>query len=134
MAYLLDEVEHVVSGVQPELPREQDNIVIVLPETVREGTVSALATSQRRPGISNVFVGNLSGPSRNPDRVVEPAVGQIERGSDPGGRRVDLGLGNEHRVDVPGCPTLVVSQRDSRSADYIKISDQPAFGQFGTQG
>lgn len=28
-------------------------------------TVSALATSQRRPGISSVFVGNLSGPSRN---------------------------------------------------------------------
>lgn len=32
---LLDEVEHVVSGVQPELRREQDNVV-VLPETVRE--------------------------------------------------------------------------------------------------
>ncbi len=35
MTNLLDEVEHVVSSVQPALRREQDNVV-VLPETVRE--------------------------------------------------------------------------------------------------
>ncbi|MGQ0719438.1 MAG: hypothetical protein ACT4NP_19415 [Pseudonocardiales bacterium] len=36
MTNLLDEVEHIVSGVQPELRREQNNVIVVLPEAVRE--------------------------------------------------------------------------------------------------
>jgi hypothetical protein len=36
VANLLDEVEHVLSSMQPELRREQDNVSIVLPEAVRQ--------------------------------------------------------------------------------------------------
>lgn len=97
MADLLDEVEHVFSSVQPELRREQDNVV-VLSETVCE-----TLQDEDRLGAGHFAAQpwHLERLRREPvwtqqksfDRVIEPAVGQIERGGDPGSRRVDLVLG-----------------------------------------
>jgi hypothetical protein len=58
------------------------------------------------------------------DRVVEPALGQIELVPDSASGSVDLRLRHEEGIDVTRCPSIVIRERDRGAADDVQVGRQ----------